>query len=114
MASQPQSDIKEKDTYDFDKNIVIGIKFHTGPIDLGDMDDDLFKDNVGFRFKLPDEFDKEKLGDTTGVFTGDNSMTCKFFDNIEGIMYVHFDYEVNAEDLHMFDADELIYKKVVA
>ena len=112
MDNQPQLDTKEKDTLSFDKDIVVGIKFHTGPVELGDMEEKSFMDNVGFKFKLPDEVNEEVLGDTTGVFTGKNGMTCKFFDNTEGIMYVHFDYEVKAEDLYMFDEDELIYKKL--
>lgn len=96
---------------EFDKNIAIGLKFYTGPIDIQDMKSKEFIDNIGFRFKLPDEV-QDKVIDNTGLFNGKNKMTCKFFDDQEGIMYVHFDTPIQTDDLYMFDDEELIYKKV--
>jgi hypothetical protein len=98
---------------DFDKEIAVGIKFLTGPVDIKDMKSSAFIGNMGFKFKLPEDIDPEKVQDNSGLFTGDNKMTCKYFDDKEGIMYVHFDYEVLSSDLYMFEDEEIIYKKVV-
>ena len=112
MDNQPPLGTKEKDSLSFDLETVVGLKFEVGPVDLKDMDPKEFVENIGFKFKLPEEV-AEVIEDESGVFTGENKMTCKFFDDQEGIMYVHFDKEVKRKDLYMFEDPEIIYKKIV-
>lgn len=111
MANQQQSDTKVKDILDFNEDIAVGVKFYTGPMDIKKMKSGDFMDSLGFKFKLPADIDPDELEDDTGIFSGANEMTCKFFDDKEGIMYVHFDRPVRSRDLYMFEKEELIYKK---
>jgi len=94
---------------EFDYETAVGLKFFVGPLDLtGKGAIDTFK--FMFNSDNPDFIDE--MEDPSGVFTGDNIMTCKFFDEEEGVMYVHFDKEVDRENLSMFEDREMIYKKI--
>lgn len=93
----------------FSKDIVVGLKFYVGPIDIEGIDTVDFVDTIQFGFSLDDV---EGIKDSTGIYQGENTLTCKYFDDEEGIMYVIFDQEVEPEDLPFFGEDEFIYKKV--
>lgn len=89
-----------------DKTKVIGVKLYIGAVELGDIKSVDFVDNVQFKMSADEYYDE------TGLFNGDNKMTCKYFDDDEGVMYVTFDREIDPIDLPFFSEDELIFKKV--
>ena len=93
---------------EFSKDIVVGLKFYIGPIDLEGISTSEFVDAIGFTFSA----DIEDLPDSTGLFSGDNTMQCKYFDDEEGYMYVNFEKEVSLDELPFFEEDEMIFKKI--
>ena len=93
----------------FSKDIVVGLKFYVGPLDLTGIDTADFIKNISFKFDTEDDLDLE---DSTGLFRGDNEMQCRYFDDEEGYMHVTFEKEVNKEELVFFGEEEFIYKKI--
>jgi hypothetical protein len=93
----------------FDKSIVVGLKFYIGPMDLEGINTTDFIDAVQFKFTSDGELE---VPDATGIYSGKNKLTCKYYDDEEGYMYVTFDKEVAPEDLPFFGEDEMIFKKV--
>lgn len=92
----------------FNKEVAVGIKFYVGSIDIEDMDLNDFTDNVKMVFNI----DTEELEDSTGLFSGDNALNCKYYDEEEGELHMLFDTEVDAKELLFFEDEEIIFKKV--
>lgn len=96
---------------EFDYDTAVGLKFFVDPLEIKGKTKNTV-DSFEFMFKSnsPDLIDE--IDDPSGIFTGGNSMTCKFLDEKEGIMYVHFNKEVLRKDLFMFEDREMIFKKI--
>lgn len=94
---------------DVDKSKVVGLKFYVGPIDIKGISTMDFVDAVHFSLSLDDT---KGLQDSTGIYQGENTLTCKYFDDEEGYMYVTFDQEVDPGDLPFFGEEEMIFKKI--
>ena len=93
----------------FSKDIVVGLKFYVGPMDLSGIDTKDFVSAVQFKFSTDEELG---IPDSTGLFKGGNGMQCKYFDDEEGYMYVTFDKEVDIDELNFFGKEEMIFKKI--
>ena len=93
----------------FSKDIVVGLKFYVGPLDLTGIDTTDFVKNIGFSFTTEEDLD---IPDSTGLFKGENKMQCRYFDDEEGYMHVTFDKEVHKEELVFFGEEEFIFKKI--
>ena len=92
-----------------DKSKVVGIKFYVGKLDIEGIKTTDFIDAIQFGFSIDD---LKGVQDSTGIYQGDNTLTCKYFDDEKGLMYVTFDQEVDPEDLPFFGEDEMIFKKI--
>ena len=92
----------------FNKEIVVGLKFYIGKIDMGDDPSEFVRD---FSFEFATE-DRLEIEDSTGLFSGGNKVNCEYYDDTEGYMYTSFDKEVNISEIPFFEKKELIYKKI--
>ena len=78
--------------------IAVGIRLHIGEgIPLG---------------KFPNEFEKYVTCSVSGVDLGfDNTLHCKYYDDMTGYIYFHFETPIKRETLEMFfDEHEIIDK----
>ena len=92
---------------EYNKEIAVGIKFFIGPIDLTGISTTDFISKINFKFTSDTTGD-----DPSGVLTGDNVLSCKYFDDEKGYMYVMFDKPIHPSTLPYVDDEEFIYKKL--